>query len=276
MSEQTRLAIRHGFRIESRVGAMLKKLSGGRVTTVDGGRPVIPEKRRATQMEVVRLRGEQRLSFRKIGFRLGISDRQAQILWIQYWDPSPSKKGPPAGRIRGIWRNPDYVALPTGSSQDRRVTTPRGGRPFSPGKRKALQTEVLRLRNSGLPFQKIGAHLGISDRHAKNLWDEYWNVEWALADQSARYIRSSLTASYLRIQDLAIGQISALRVPSGPDDAAPDTVSMADFVRFEKMSRVIVRISAQLSVLLGLGKPLRGCSIGGRNLTDYLASLESP
>ena len=50
-----------------------------------GGRPTDPTRRFETQAEVVRLRGMESMTFQAIGIRLGISDRQAQILWTEYW-----------------------------------------------------------------------------------------------------------------------------------------------------------------------------------------------
>ena len=61
-----------------------KKLAGGKVTTPKGGRPTVPSQRKAIQAEVVRLRGGG-LTFQAIADRLGFSDRQAQILWDEYW-----------------------------------------------------------------------------------------------------------------------------------------------------------------------------------------------
>ena len=61
-----------------------KKLAGGKVTTPKGGRPTVPSQRRATQAEVVRLRGSGG-TFQAIADQLGISDRQSQILWEEYW-----------------------------------------------------------------------------------------------------------------------------------------------------------------------------------------------
>ncbi len=66
------------------VKAAKKKLAGGKETTSKGGRPTVPSQRRAAQAEVVRLRGTG-FTFHTIGERLSISDRQAQILWEEYW-----------------------------------------------------------------------------------------------------------------------------------------------------------------------------------------------
>ena len=68
------------------VKAGKKELAGGKETTSKGGRPTVPCQRRAMQAEVVRLRGMESLTFHAIGERLNISDRQARILWDEYWE----------------------------------------------------------------------------------------------------------------------------------------------------------------------------------------------
>jgi hypothetical protein len=95
-------------------------------------------------------------------------------------------------------------------------TTSKGGRPTVPSQRKATQAEVVRLRGGGLTFQAIGDQLGISDRQAQILWEEYWAREHALSQESAETVRTSILTRLRLLRDtaLAIATNPSVRVSS--------------------------------------------------------------
>ena len=137
-----------------------------------------------------------------------------------------------------------------------KVTTPKGGRPTVPSQRRAAQAEVVRLRGGGLTFQAIADRLGISDRQAQILWDEYWQREHALSQESAETIRASLAARYRLLRDTAFAIATNPGIKITKDDPNGGTVDLADFEKVAKMGKLAVTCMVEEAKLFGVNKPV--------------------
>lgn len=119
-------------------------------------------------------------------------------------------------------------------------TTVKGGRPIIPEKRRATMDAVLRLRGTGLSFAAIGRQLGISDHHALNLYNEYWEKEHRAAQESVADIRAGLAARYRLLRDTALEMATNPKIRVTKDDANGGTIELADFEKVSKMGRLAV------------------------------------
>jgi hypothetical protein len=117
-------------------------------------------------------------------------------------------------------------------------TTSKGGRPTVPSQRKATQAEVVRLRGGGLTFQAIADELGISDRQAQILWDEYWEREHALSQESAEDVRISILTRLRLLRDTALAMATNPKVKISSTDPTGCTIELADFEKMAKMGKL--------------------------------------
>ncbi len=138
-----------------------------------------------------------------------------------------------------------------------KVTTTKGGRPKDPSKRLATQMEVVRLRGmESMTFQAIGARLGISDRQAQILWNEYWENEHAIGHESAERIRASLATRYRLLRDTAFAIATNPGIKVTKDDPNGGTVDLADFEKVAKMGKLAVQCMIEEAKLFGVNKPV--------------------
>lgn len=136
-------------------------------------------------------------------------------------------------------------------------TTSKGGRPTVPSQRRAMQAEVVRLRGmESLTFHAIGDRLGISDRQAQILWDEYWQNEHAIGHESAESIRASLATRYRLLRDTAIALATNPKIKITKDDPNGGTVDLADFEKVAKMGKLAVTCMVEEAKLFGVNKPV--------------------
>ena len=234
------------------MASLFKKLRGGRVTTFRGGRPVNPEQRRAAQHEVVRLRGRENLPFRAIGWRLGVSDRQAKILWDEYWTETFPKTRASLCRIPARSPSAPLHVTPRKENNGHLVTTIKGGRPINPGRRAALKKEVVRLRASGaLTFQAIGKRVGVSDRQAGLLWKEHKRETAKIAHFSDHILRTTLIERCLALQIAAIARFDWYYAKLYHDKAKCSTDVRTDLNQMVKAGNMFLRMVDMVTILSG-------------------------
>ena len=136
-------------------------------------------------------------------------------------------------------------------------TTSKGGRPTVPNQRRAIQAEVVRLRGmESLTFHAIGDRLGISDRQAQILWDEYWQNEHAIRHESAESIRASLATRYRLLRDIAFAIATSPGIKVTKDDPSGGTIDLADFEKVAKMGKLAVTCMVEEAKLFGVNKPV--------------------
>jgi hypothetical protein len=131
------------------------------------------------------------------------------------------------------------VKSPVKKLANGKVTTVKGGRPCHPSKRLATQMEVVRLRGmESMTFQAIGARLGISDRQAQILWNEYWEREHAVAQESAEAVRAGLLVRLRLLRDTAFAMATNPKVKVSSIDPSGCTIDLADFEKLAKMGKL--------------------------------------
>ena len=145
-------------------------------------------------------------------------------------------------------------------------TTSKGGRPTVPSQRRAVQAEVVRLRGTGLPFHAIGERLGISDRQAQILWEEYWAKEHAIGQESAESVRAGLAARFRLLRDTALAIATNPGIKVTKDDPNGGTINLADFEKVAKMGKLAVMCMVEEAKLFGVNKPV-DVSVGTNTLS---------
>ena len=172
------------------------------------------------------------------------------------------------------------VKLATKKLAGGKVTTPKGGRPTVPSQRKATQAEVVRLRGTGLTFQAIADRLGISDRQAQILWDEYWKKEHAAGQESAENIRAGLAARYRLLRDTAMALATNPGIKVTKDDPNGGTIDLADFEKVAKMGKLAVTCMVEEAKLFGVNKPVEAdtnsATLSLAEFLDAAAKTTSP
>ncbi len=151
-----------------------------------------------------------------------------------------------------------------------KVTTRKGGRPTIPSQRKAIQTEVVRLRGTGLTFQSIGDQLGISDRQAQILWDEYWKKEHSVSHESAETVRASILTRLRLLRDTALAIAVNPRVKVSSSDASGGSIDLADFEKVSKMGKFALGCMAEEAKLCAAyDKPIEKDEPGVLSLIEF-------
>lgn len=155
-------------------------------------------------------------------------------------------------------------------------TTSKGGRPTVPSQRKATQAEVVRLRGmESMTFQAIGARLCISDRQAQILWDEYWEREHALSQESAETVRASILTRLRLLRDTALAMATNPRVKVSSTDASGGSIDLADFEKVSKMGKLALSCMAEEAKLCAAyDKPIEKDEPGILSLIDFARLAE--
>ena len=155
-------------------------------------------------------------------------------------------------------------------------TTSKGGRPTVPCQRRAMQAEVVRLRGmESLTFHAIGDRLGISDRQAQILWNEYWAREHALSQESAETVRASILARLRLLRDTALAMAVNPRVKVSSTDASGGSIDLADFEKVSKMGKLALGCMAEEAKLCAAyDKPIEKDEPGILSLIDFARLAE--
>ena len=156
------------------------------------------------------------------------------------------------------------------------MTTSKGGRPVNPALRAQQMSEVARLRGThGMTFRAIGGALGISDRQAQILWDEYWAAEHAIDQESAEKLRAGLASRLRLIRDHALALATNTRIKVTKDDPHGGSIELADFERVAKLGKLAVTCMVEEAKLFGLNKSVESGQNGSTlSLIEFLSAAE--
>ena len=156
------------------------------------------------------------------------------------------------------------------------MTTRKGGRPVIPSLRAQQMSEVVRLRGTrGMTFRAIGDALGISDRQAQILWDEYWAAEHAIERESAEKLRAGLASRLRLIRDHALALATNTRIKVTKDDPDGGSIELADFERVAKMGKLALSCMVEEAKLLGLNKTIEPQQNSNTlSLAEFLSAAE--
>lgn len=126
-----------------------------------------------------------------------------------------------------------------------------------------------------MTFSAIGGALGISDRQAQILWEEYWAAEHAIEQESAEKLRAGLASRLRLIRDHALALATNTQIKITKDAPDGGTIELADFERVAKMGKLAVNCMVEEAKLFGLNKSVEDSQKSGTlSLAEFIKAAE--